>query len=464
MSLNRRHKAILFLTLVITGCSLLVGAELKEALGFMMLGVALAWAIGSDTATKFYSGLKNVSGSFYSWIRLPLVMALVGAFLGAVLLYSHANPVLAIACMCAAGIVVAPLTPLPTQRIWLRIPLVLLAAVAFVMAAFGIVSTDLIASNRFAGRMGQLTVPASVALLVGIFWLSKGWKQIEKGITAQPVIEITPQEKKRAWGQYVSLFIGIGVLTLWLSLLSWLATGSWEYAPEKVVVSDKNDSNLLVQAGFIVLLAAWPYAAWKLILNREPNSEPRFLKRHQRVAMLAGMIFVLALGLAITFGIQNGNDRLLTDEILARAGNLRTVAEKIGAIKQRDMKTTGDYIEAYSEIEALLPEYEDQIQKYKGIFKESEERDKSRGPINIQRFYKSHNPEMWKNDLDMVNVLDEIDSLTRQETLTVKEMAALPAQSQPDFWRKEFRPLLMKEDTLREKAITLQAKHEALLK
>src|SRR5882724_8796830 len=99
MPLNRRHKVILFVTLVATGCALLIGAELREALGFMMLGVALAWAVGSDLASKFYSGLKNRSGGLYSWIRLPLAMALAGALLGAVLLYSHANPVLAIAAM-----------------------------------------------------------------------------------------------------------------------------------------------------------------------------------------------------------------------------------------------------------------------------------------------------------------------------------------------------------------------------
>jgi hypothetical protein len=39
MVLNRRHKAFLFVTLVITGCSLRFGVELKDALGFLMLGV-----------------------------------------------------------------------------------------------------------------------------------------------------------------------------------------------------------------------------------------------------------------------------------------------------------------------------------------------------------------------------------------------------------------------------------------
>lgn len=118
-----------------------------------------------------------------------MALALAGALLGAALLFSHANPVITIAVMCAAGIFIAPLTSLPTQRIWLRIPLVLLAVVVFVLSAFGMFSTDLITSNKYAERSGQIMVTASVAFVVGIFWLSKGWKLIEKGITAQPALE-----------------------------------------------------------------------------------------------------------------------------------------------------------------------------------------------------------------------------------------------------------------------------------
>ena len=76
---NHRHKAILFVTLVVSGCALLLGAQLREAVGFMMLGVAFAWAIGSNYASKAYTALKGTSGTFYSWIRpFPIAMALAG--------------------------------------------------------------------------------------------------------------------------------------------------------------------------------------------------------------------------------------------------------------------------------------------------------------------------------------------------------------------------------------------------
>ncbi len=192
MTLNRRHKAILFVTLVVSGCAMLLDAELKEALGFMMLGVAFAWAIGSDTASKMYAGLKGASGTAYSWIRLPLAMALAGGLFGAVLLYGRGNPVLVVVFMCAAGIFLAPLTPLPTKNIWLKVPLILVGVAAYLIATWGMISTDLITANKYAERYGQLAVTGLLTFVVGFFWLSKGWRLIESGISSAPSVDTLP--------------------------------------------------------------------------------------------------------------------------------------------------------------------------------------------------------------------------------------------------------------------------------
>jgi len=58
--LNRRHKAILFLTLVFTGSSLLAGATLNTAFGLLLLGGALAWLVGSRTAKKGYDFSRQI--------------------------------------------------------------------------------------------------------------------------------------------------------------------------------------------------------------------------------------------------------------------------------------------------------------------------------------------------------------------------------------------------------------------
>jgi hypothetical protein len=48
-SLNRRHKAALFLALIAVGVGLLLGAGVKQSLGIALLGMAFAWAFGSDS-------------------------------------------------------------------------------------------------------------------------------------------------------------------------------------------------------------------------------------------------------------------------------------------------------------------------------------------------------------------------------------------------------------------------------
>ena len=47
MTLNRRHKAGLFLTLVAVGCGLFLEVSVKQAVGITLLGIAFSWLIGS---------------------------------------------------------------------------------------------------------------------------------------------------------------------------------------------------------------------------------------------------------------------------------------------------------------------------------------------------------------------------------------------------------------------------------
>ncbi len=209
---------------------------------------------------------------------------------------------------------------------------------------------------------------------------------------------------------------------------------------------------------FVVLLASWPYFSWRSILSRESNADPRHLRRHRRTSAIAGMIFVAVLSLAITYGVQNGNDRQMVEKIKAIAKDLTAVGTKIGTIKQRDLQTTDDYIQAYAEIDALLPDFESKLKECADVYQETRQVGEGRGLINTQFFYKSHRPDTWKNSFDMLDLLRQVDSLTKQEVLTVRSMAALPARDQVEFWQKEFKPLLVQEDHLREKIQIVAAK------
>jgi len=372
MILNWRHKAILFATLVLTGSRLLAGAELKEALGMMMLGAALAWAIGSDVVSKSYSKLKAITSILYLWIRLPLAMIFAGCALGAALILSRANPVIAIAVMSVLGIVIAPLTSLPSRKTWLRILFLVLAPAAFLLAVMGILAIALAVDKSWehdAERLGQLIGGSFFAFLVGIWWLSKGWRLIIKGITGEIVAGpvLTEGPPRKAFGHYLSLLLGVLILTLWLGLLAWSASSDWAYGPRGTTGS-KAKENSLAQIAFVVLLAWWPYAAWKKILAREPNCDTKYLVRHKRVVAAAGMASTVVLCSAVTFGIQNGYDRIVTDQITKTAAQLKDVASKIGNLKRQDLRTTREYIQAYSEIALLAVRVRHQDPRIRGYF------------------------------------------------------------------------------------------------
>ena len=176
-----------------------------------------------------------------------------------------------------------------------------------------------------------------------------------------------------------------------------------------------------------------------------------------------GMCVAVFLGLAITLGIQNGDDRILTNQVTDVLKDFKAVAGKIGAIKQRDLETTGDYIQAFSEVGALLPELESDVNRFTGIYHKMNERDASRGIINMQRFYKTYTPEYQKNLKEQIDVIEAMLSVNKQEVETAKEMSALPLQTQPNFWKDNFRPLLVKESSLRDKALALDAQNKSLL-
>lgn len=456
MNLNRRHKAIGFVTVVLTGTSLLAGAELNEALGMLMIGAAFAWAAGSQPVTNLGVKLKSLSGTFLHWFRLPLLLGFCGLVLGFVVVGSRANPVLAVIIMAAAGMLISPLTSIPTQRIWVRVPIVLVSGTAFFCAT--IIAVLVEPDERFANKFGEVAALGFVSLLVGIWWLSKGWMLVKKGINpAEATSEPPSVATEGAVGPYVALTFGIGLLTLWLSMLAWLGSTNWAYSPLEAAASKANN-NLLVQLGFVMLLSSWPYSAWKKILAREPNVDARNLRRHKRAATLAGMFFTSAICIAVTFGIQNGNDRILTDKIRKSSMELKEIATTIGNLKQRDLQTTADYISIYSEIEGFLPAFDAKLQRYEDLLRSAMQRNEARGPINIQRFYKSYRSGVWQNSLAMLDLVRRVYDVTKLESLAVRRMAQLPEDEQPQFWESEFKPLLEQEDALREKILVLQQK------
>jgi hypothetical protein len=197
-------------------------------------------------------------------------------------------------------------------------------------------------------------------------------------------------------------------------------------------------------------------ACWKAILKREPNTEHANLRRHKRVTFTLGVIFTVVLSISIAFGVQNGHDRQTTARVEQSMTDFSAIANKIGKIKGRDMETTRDYIEAYSEMEPLIVDFDSRLHTFNSVLLETKEKDKSRGPLNIQLLYGKKEKDWMAWDEQVFSLLLRDSELTKQQVLVAKQMAALPEKNQPEFWERNFRPLLEEENALRQKLAAVQ--------
>ena len=130
---------------------------------------------------------------------------------------------------------------------------------------------------------------------------------------------------------------------------------------------------------------------------------------------------------------------------------MAAAGKKVGAIKQRDLQTTDDYIKAYAEIGTLLPDFASALSELSDAYLQARQADEGRGPINIQRFYRSHYSGLWSDSEELVNLLRQDDALTQRQVIAAQKMGTLPRSEQVRFWQEEFRPLLLQEGDLREK-------------
>ncbi len=234
----------------------------------------------------------------------------------------------------------------------------------FFLAAVGLSALSDTAEKN-AERIGKLSVYGLIALAIGMLWLVKGYKLILAGINAPNAVDVTQGEsvesRKGTTWLHISLGTGTIVLTLWLGLLAFSAFSDSVFPFQ--LKTAPSSSNPVSAAALLVLLAWWPYACWKKILERKPNTISSNVRAHKRVTMALGIWFTVILSVAVTFGIQNGNDRMTTAQVEDGKKDFQDVANKIGAIKSRDLKTTQDYIDAYAEMEPLLAEFTGNIAK-----------------------------------------------------------------------------------------------------
>jgi hypothetical protein len=159
------------------------------------------------------------------------------------------------------------------------------------------------------------------------------------------------------------------------------------------------------------------------------------------------VVLVLITIFAVTFAVQEHNDRVLSDELAGTASELQDTGARITSIRDADMKDTNDYIRAYSEMAPLLNDYDRQLQKITDLYNEARERD--RRLLRVERLYRRPQVTNWESMSEILNITRALNKVFRQETSIIQNMALLPESDRMQFWHEQFLPLEAQEKSLR---------------
>ena len=243
---------------------------------------------------------------------------------------------------------IKPVHPLE-DKAWFRFLEVVYIA-AWVVGA--LVLTILAAS----GEADDVVVYVGVALIgsIVLFALKKAFYYVVLGRT-------TAAERELGYREMASRFLRSWRMEnapRWLRPLIYLSVlfggvifGDWVIAHISNLSSDavyhlmKLSLNLAVSGAVLAAAFARPWITFKTT-----------------VAATLLLSFGL-LGWVWSETLVNGQDTAMAAATLTATKDLFDVETKIGAIKQRNLRTTDDYTEAYGEIEMLLPTLESDIHK-----------------------------------------------------------------------------------------------------
>jgi len=159
------------------------------------------------------------------------------------------------------------------------------------------------------------------------------------------------------------------------------------------------------------------------------------------------IILVLITIFAVTFAVQEHNDRVLSDEITGTASELQDTGARITSIRDADMKDMNDYIRAYSEIAPLLDDYDRHLQRITDLYNEAHERD--RRLLRVERLYMRPQLTNWENMSEILDIARALNKVFRQEASVVQNMALIPEPERMQFWHEQFLPLEVQEKALR---------------
>jgi hypothetical protein len=98
-------------------------------------------------------------------------------------------------------------------------------------------------------------------------------------------------------------------------------------------------------------------------------------------------------------------------------------------------------------------DYDEKLQKFSELYNYARERDSHRGLLDLQRFRSKHHPETWDRMSEIIDLVRQINDITKREAAVIHDMASLPEPERVRYWHEEFVPLTAQEHALREKLV-----------
>ena len=159
------------------------------------------------------------------------------------------------------------------------------------------------------------------------------------------------------------------------------------------------------------------------------------------------VVLVLITIFAVTFAVQEHNNRVLSDEITGTASELQDTGARITSIRDADMKDMSEYVRAYAEMTPLLDDYDRRLERITNLYNEAHERD--RRVLRVERLYRRPQLTNWENMSEILNVARALNKVFRQESSAIQNMALIPEPERMQFWHEQFLPLEVQEKALR---------------
>jgi hypothetical protein len=70
--------------------------------------------------------------------------------------------------------------------------------------------------------------------------------------------------------------------------------------------------------------------------------------------------------------------------------------------------------------------------------------------LDLQRLRGKHHPETWEKMSQIIEIVRQINDITKREISVVHAMASLPEPKRMRLWHEQFMPLAAQEHALRE--------------